>query len=650
MAGKPKLEVLLMLNDKATMQMKKAYKGLGGVVKGFAADWQKHWLRNTALILGAGFAMHKFSKDIISVQSKVEDLGVRLKVLLGSVQEGNKVFEDMTELAGKVPKTYDEIMTAATDLAAVVKGGTSEINKLMPIIIDISAGTGIAVREVTSQMIRMYSAGAAAADMFRERGVLAALGFKAGVSKTAQETMEVITKQWEDGTGKYVGASKELAKTFTGMVSMMQDAWFIFRRDIGAAVFDKVKIDMGAVLELINKSKEDGGKYKEVVDSIGNALEGAYEQARNLVGVLVVGTGHAIDVWGSFSDTIQKAYLLLLLFSEKQQQFAVGVEWLLGSDAEVKKRIENVKLLQKEIEVTSAEIVQREQQANEDYSAVFAERFEKFKEMLDGMKAEIKDRFEEEKEIATASTEVVIADKLDKELTTLETLRSNWRSYQDERLAHGLASIQRETEAVKLAMQTQQRANQSMWVAVGKMKDQFASGISKTFVDMLKGTADIKEAFKDLGWQMVQTLVDFLAQKAINMAMSKVFQGAATAAATVTGAAMAQAYAPAAALASLASFGANAAPAAGALTSVTALSKSLAMLAEGGIVTRPTLAMVGERGPEAVIPLNKANTVASNNITINMNANIASGIDISLLAEELGARVERELNRARTIG
>jgi hypothetical protein len=31
------------------------------------------------------------------------------------------------------------------------------------------------------------------------------------------------------------------------------------------------------------------------------------------------------------------------------------------------------------------------------------------------------------------------------------------------------------------------------------------------------------------------------------------------------------------------------------------------MLANGGIVTRPTLALIGESGPEAVIPLNRRN-------------------------------------------
>ena len=44
------------------------------------------------------------------------------------------------------------------------------------------------------------------------------------------------------------------------------------------------------------------------------------------------------------------------------------------------------------------------------------------------------------------------------------------------------------------------------------------------------------------------------------------------------------------------------------------------MLAEGGIVTGPTLAMIGEAGPEAVIPLSKMGGVGGgSNITINVN-------------------------------
>lgn len=46
---------------------------------------------------------------------------------------------------------------------------------------------------------------------------------------------------------------------------------------------------------------------------------------------------------------------------------------------------------------------------------------------------------------------------------------------------------------------------------------------------------------------------------------------------------------------------------------------NIPMLAEGGIVTAPTLAMVGERGPEAVIPLDRFRGTGGGNITVHVN-------------------------------
>ena len=43
------------------------------------------------------------------------------------------------------------------------------------------------------------------------------------------------------------------------------------------------------------------------------------------------------------------------------------------------------------------------------------------------------------------------------------------------------------------------------------------------------------------------------------------------------------------------------------------------MLAQGGIVTAPTLAVVGEAGPEAVIPLDRLGQMGGGNVTINVN-------------------------------
>lgn len=66
--------------------------------------------------------------------------------------------------------------------------------------------------------------------------------------------------------------------------------------------------------------------------------------------------------------------------------------------------------------------------------------------------------------------------------------------------------------------------------------------------------------------------------------------------------------------------------------------RSLVGLAEGGIVTGPTLAMVGEGGgPEAVIPLDRMGSFGGNNITVNLSGNFY-GSDEEL-AEKMGDKI-----------
>ena len=46
---------------------------------------------------------------------------------------------------------------------------------------------------------------------------------------------------------------------------------------------------------------------------------------------------------------------------------------------------------------------------------------------------------------------------------------------------------------------------------------------------------------------------------------------------------------------------------------------NIPLLAEGGIVNSATLAVIGEKGPEAVIPLSKMDSMGGNNVTIHVN-------------------------------
>ena len=69
-------------------------------------------------------------------------------------------------------------------------------------------------------------------------------------------------------------------------------------------------------------------------------------------------------------------------------------------------------------------------------------------------------------------------------------------------------------------------------------------------------------------------------------------------------------------------------------------------LAKGGIVSSPTLAMIGEAGPEAVVPLsgNNAGMGGTYNITVNAGG-ITDRTDKRALAREIGNMIQQELSR-----
>ena len=79
------------------------------------------------------------------------------------------------------------------------------------------------------------------------------------------------------------------------------------------------------------------------------------------------------------------------------------------------------------------------------------------------------------------------------------------------------------------------------------------------------------------------------------------------------------------------------------------------MLAKGGIVNKPTLALIGEDGPEAVVPLSQRNNPGgagmdgggTYNITINAGG-ITDRTDKRELAREIGNMIQQEL--ARSVG
>ena len=188
-------------------------------------------LKNALIGLGVGTVVRSFVKT----GQEVEKLQQRFKFLFGSVSEGNKAFNTLTAFAAKVPFSLQEISAASGNLAVVSKDA-NELSKILEITGNVAAVTGLDFQTTASQIQRSFAGGIAAADIFREKGVRALLGFEAGATISAEQTIKKFEEVFGKG-GRFGNATEELATTFEGVLSMLGDKIFKFKKDVDDADF-----------------------------------------------------------------------------------------------------------------------------------------------------------------------------------------------------------------------------------------------------------------------------------------------------------------------------------------------------------------------------------------------------------------------------
>lgn len=204
--------------------------------------------------LGGAALFGGFIKSTIQTGAQIEGLKVQLNALLGSADEGARAFDKMAEFAQKVPFSLEQIQKGSGSLAAA-SDNADELRELMQITGNIAAQFNIPFEEAAANVQRALSAGAGAADQFRDRGVLAFAGFQAGVSYSASETAKILQDNFGTG-GTADGAMDDFAKTTNGALSMLGDAVFNFKATVAQAGLTDAFTDIvNSVTDLINNSR-----------------------------------------------------------------------------------------------------------------------------------------------------------------------------------------------------------------------------------------------------------------------------------------------------------------------------------------------------------------------------------------------------------
>ena len=317
------LKINILANDKTKAALSSVQAGLGRLRSSIFS------IQSALIGIGGGLAV----RSLVNVGSEVENLGVRFNFLFGNVKEGTKAFNNLIGFAAKVPFSLQEISTASGNLAVVAKDA-DDLTRILKITGNVAAVTGLDFRQTAEQIQRAFAGGIAAADVFRERGVRALLGFEAGVQKTAAETIKAFEETFGPD-GRFGKATEVLATTFTGTLSMLSDKLFKFRLETNrAGFFDFIK----NALVVVNRTIETNAKaMSEFSNAVGQGLVTFIKQAllgsaalidalRPLFSVIGIGISGLLDVIKGLPPGIREMGILgFLLLGRTGKIVVVGI-------------------------------------------------------------------------------------------------------------------------------------------------------------------------------------------------------------------------------------------------------------------------------------------------------------------------------------
>ena len=356
-------------------------------------------VQSAILGIGSGLAV----KSILDVGANVEQLRLRFAFLFKGVQEGDKAFKGLIDFASKVPFTLEEIQAGAGNLAVVTKNA-EELNEILKLTGNVASVTGLDFRTTAEQIQRSFSSGIGSADLFRERGVRALLGFKAGAEVTVEATKKRFRELFGQG-GEFEKATEVLSTTFTGTLSMLSDKLFKFKLETGqAGFFDFIKQGLVEINNLIENNAELIGVFgaklsaglieatKQIV--LGSAV---IIQALKPVFEFVIGSiGNLFNLLQTLPSTVRtvgvvgflmlgsKGKLLVLTIGGFLDEIRFKLGEFLQQFAEFNQKILDTR---KSLKLVSEEGFAKIKKQNEDILAIS----EKLKKPIGELKSEIKE-------------------------------------------------------------------------------------------------------------------------------------------------------------------------------------------------------------------------------------------------------------------
>ena len=257
------IKVVLELDDR---KFKQGMKSADASVNKFDQSNKKAGLSIGSLAAGlaaAGTAALGLASAVNAARS-VEDLGITLETLYGDAEQAALALEMVKNEAARLPIALNEIQSGVPALALVEEkmGG---LDQAIQFTAGVASAFGMSFQEAAVNVQRSLTAGIGAADLFRDKGVKAFLGFQEGAEYTAEQTEEKFLAAFD----KVTAANKKATESMTGQLSMVGDAVFQVQEALGAAFSESLKEVIKGFNDAFAENKD---RILEVARAIGENL------------------------------------------------------------------------------------------------------------------------------------------------------------------------------------------------------------------------------------------------------------------------------------------------------------------------------------------------------------------------------------------
>ena len=222
----------------------RGYEKANGRLRGTTSKLRRQIgsLRNNILLYTFALAgAARATMKVVTIAAKFEQVRTRLVGLTGSVVKANKAFDTFNAVAATTPFSLEDVV----DAGAQLKAFGSDAEALIKPITDLAAFMGTTATEAANSFGRAYAAGAGAADILREKGILNIIKSSQGLTDLANTSLpqfrEALIKTLQDPVVGIAGSTDRMSQTFVGAMSNMKDSLTRLAAEVGDAMLPALK-------------------------------------------------------------------------------------------------------------------------------------------------------------------------------------------------------------------------------------------------------------------------------------------------------------------------------------------------------------------------------------------------------------------------